>query len=176
MNPVAAVAAGILVSVPAVALPLAAGGILVALPDVAVGVVLAVSAVLLLRPGHLRASVALALASVIWTLVGLASLFPPAVETAVSRCALLPHALLVVALTSIGPVLTGHALGRTSVGRGRMRSAISVATSSSRSPLPPGSGCSPVLFSCWDWLLRASVRSGCGWRALGLNASWLRWR
>jgi len=100
--PVGAVAAALLVTVPAVALPLAAGGILVALPDVAVGAVLAASAVLLLRPGHRRAGIALALASGIWTLVGLAPLFPPGMESALSRCALLPHALVVVALTSIG--------------------------------------------------------------------------
>lgn len=67
--------------------------------------------VLLLRPVHWRASVSLALASGIWTLVGLAPLFPPAIETIVSSWALLPHALLVVALTSIG---TGrvHGLAR----------------------------------------------------------------
>jgi hypothetical protein len=74
---------------------------MVALTDVAVGAVLAASAVLLLRPGHWRASVALALASATWTVVGLAPLFPPDVEAVVSRGALLPHALLVVALTSI---------------------------------------------------------------------------
>lgn len=98
----AAVGAAALVSIPAVALPIYAGGILVSVTDVAVGAALAAAAVLMFGLGDRMPSPLLGAASLLWTVVGLASLLPPAAEVAVSRAALVPHALVLLALVATG--------------------------------------------------------------------------